>query len=98
MSVPLDVYLDERDESQAAFARRSKVPQQTVFGVASGRGCNVSTAYLIVQACKDKPLPRGRTVDYEDLVPEAILRPAARRRRLALAARRRSDTLAASAK
>ena len=63
----LAAYLEKRDESEAAFARRAGLPQQTINQIAFGGGCQVRTARLIVKASRDEPAPGGGTVTFEDL-------------------------------
>lgn len=73
-------------ESLSGFARRAELSQQTVYDVLSGKGCTMTTAYLIVTASQAEPAPRGGTVGYEDLVPRHVRR--GRRRRTAAGAAR----------
>lgn len=35
------------------------------------KGCNLTTAHLIVEFSRDNPAPSGETVRYEDLLPMA---------------------------
>jgi predicted transcriptional regulator len=64
----LPEYLESRGESQAAFARRTGIPQSTVNLICNGKGTRVDTAIRIIQATRDEPAPDGGTVRIEDLV------------------------------
>ena len=62
-------YLDARGESQAGFARRSRLPQQTVNAIcARGYARDLEVAERIVTASRREPAPDGGTVRYEDLM------------------------------
>lgn len=67
----LSQYLEARDESESAFARRSGVPQRTINRICMGSGCNVSTALVIIRATHAHPTPDDGTVSLEDLAASA---------------------------
>lgn len=58
--VRLSDYLESRGESQAAFARRSGIPQSTINLICNGKGTRVETAIKIIRAT-------GGLVALEDL-------------------------------
>lgn len=63
-------YLEQRDESENAFATRSGVPQRTVNRIAREESVPLlDTASLIVAASRKEPTPNGGTVTYDDLMP-----------------------------
>ena len=66
----LSKYLEQRSESQNAFARRAEIPQKTVNRVCNGEGCSATTALAIIRASHREPTPGGGTVSLEDLVLE----------------------------
>ena len=57
----LEDYLNQREESQSAFARRSKIPQSTVNLICQGKGTRVETAVKVIQAT-------GGLVSLQDLL------------------------------
>lgn len=68
-------YLEARDESQEAFAKRASrheptgrgISQRTVSRIAAGGSCNATTALAIIRATRQEPAPDGGTVMLEDL-------------------------------
>lgn len=58
----LTEYLEKREESQSAFARRSEIPQSTVNLICQGKGTGVGTAVKVIQAT-------GGLVSLQDLLP-----------------------------
>ena len=59
----LVTYLDNRDESQKAFAKRAGIAQSTLNGICLGAECHARTALKI-------KIATSGAVDVEDLVSE----------------------------
>lgn len=60
----LSEYLQSRDESQSAFAKRAGIPQSTVNLICNGSGTRTETAIKIVRAT-------GGLVSFGDLTGES---------------------------
>lgn len=61
-------YLEERGESQTAFAKRCKIAQQTVNRISVGAvRPRIDHADKIIEATRDEPAPCGGTVTLQDL-------------------------------
>lgn len=61
-------YLEQRGESENAFAKRAGVPQRTINRIARDENEPLlETAALIVEASRQEPTPKGSTVTFEDL-------------------------------
>ena len=65
----LSAYLQATGESDAAFARRSGVPQTTVSRVRRGGIPRGDTLAQIIRATRDEPTAEGGTVTLDDLAP-----------------------------
>jgi len=50
----LERYLEARGETQADFARRTGMPQQTINTICQGRGTHAYSAYRIIKATGGK--------------------------------------------
>lgn len=70
----LKPYLEDRDESENAFALRAKLSQSVVNRVCNGFGCSPENQRRIVHASRKEPATCGGTVTYEDLIPNRAVR------------------------